>query len=299
MLVPVSVRRVSGQRYSAFHAGHLRVRAPLVVCVYAVGGASCATGLAWEASVPLRPRNSTRLHPLRSSAARRSPFLRARRLAPARAARPPGASARGPSREASSRDTAPSLAGAPRHPRRTGPAALAQRSSEPSKPPHLTLRLRVRAPAAMLAPLPKTGELGRLRGIRTAPRAEEARRGAERRAERHAAARFGGCAAEHAARRGGCIRPTKHRGAKRRAGDGSGDTGSGSEAEGQRRATNTARGANAACFAAASGAEPARASRVAQDCDPTAYTYTPSGRMDARTGRPSRASTVAAKQAAR
>ena len=38
--------------------------------------------------------------------------------------------------------------------------------------------------------------------------------------------------------------------------------------------------------------------RVAQDCDPTAYMYTPSGRKDARIGHFSRASTVAAKQAA-
>ena len=37
----------------------------------------------------------------------------------------------------------------------------------------------------------------------------------------------------------------------------------------------------AACFAAASGAEPAKMRRVAQDCDPTAYMYTPSGRKDA------------------
>ena len=55
----------------------------------------------------------------------------------------------------------------------------------------------------------------------------------------------------------------------------------------------------AACFAAASGAEPAKMRRVAQDCDPTAYMYTPSGRKDAQIGHFSRASTVAAKQAAR
>ena len=65
--------------------------------------------------------------------------------------------------------------------------------------------------------------------------AEEATRGVERRAERHAAARFVACAAEHAARRGGRIRPTKRRGAKRREGDGSVDAGSGSEAEVPRR----------------------------------------------------------------
>ena len=53
----------------------------------------------------------------------------------------------------------------------------------------------------------------------------------------------------------------------------------------------------AAGFAAASGAEPAKMRRVAQDCDPTAYMYTTSGRMDARIGHFSRASTVAAKPA--
>ena len=56
---------------------------------------------------------------------------------------------------------------------------------------------------------------------------------------------------------------------------------------------------SAACFAAASGAEPAKMRRVAQDCDPTAYMYTPRGRKDARIGHFSQASTVAAKQAAR
>ena len=54
-----------------------------------------------------------------------------------------------------------------------------------------------------------------------------------------------------------------------------------------------------ACFAAGSGAEPARNSRVAQDCDPKLYMYTASGRMDAQIGCFSRASTVAAKQATR
>ena len=39
--------------------------------------------------------------------------------------------------------------------------------------------------------------------------------------------------------------------------------------------------------------------RVEQDCDPTAYMYTPRGRKDARIGHFSQASTVAAKQAAR
>ena len=38
-------------------------------------------------------------------------------------------------------------------------------------------------------------------------------------------------------------------------------------------------------FAAASGAEPSKPNRVAQDCDPKAYMYTPSGCMDARIGR--------------
>jgi hypothetical protein len=40
-------------------------------------------------------------------------------------------------------------------------------------------------------------------------------------------------------------------------------------------------------------AEPSKTRRVAQDCDPTAYMYTPSGRKDALIGRFSRASTVA------
>ena len=42
-----------------------------------------------------------------------------------------------------------------------------------------------------------------------------------------------------------------------------------------------------------SGAEPSKTRRVAQDCDPKAYMYTPSGRKDAVIGRLSRASTVA------
>ena len=42
-----------------------------------------------------------------------------------------------------------------------------------------------------------------------------------------------------------------------------------------------------------SGAEPSKTRRVAQDCDPTAYMYTPSGCKDALIGRFSRASTVA------
>ena len=42
-----------------------------------------------------------------------------------------------------------------------------------------------------------------------------------------------------------------------------------------------------------SGAEPSKTRRVAQDCDPKAYMYTPSGRKDALIGRLSRASTVA------
>ena len=55
---------------------------------------------------------------------------------------------------------------------------------------------------------------------------------------------------------------------------------------------------SAACFAAASGAEPAKMRRVAQDCDPKTYMYMSSGRKDARIGHLSRASTVAAKRAA-
>ena len=42
-----------------------------------------------------------------------------------------------------------------------------------------------------------------------------------------------------------------------------------------------------------SRAEPTKTRRVAQDCNPKAYMYTPSGRKDALIGRFSRASTVA------
>ena len=75
------------------------------------------------------------------------------------------------------------------------------------------------------------------RSGRSAPyrNSEEAPRGVERRAERHATTRFVVCAAEHAARRGGCIQPTRHRDAKRREGDGSDDAGNGREAETGRR----------------------------------------------------------------
>ena len=122
-----------------------------------------------------------------------------------------------------------SAASAPNRPRR--PRSTILRALEAASPHASPPRPRPSRPARATS---KNGREGRLRGIRTAPRAEEARRGAERRAERHAAARFGGCAAEHAARRGGCIRPTKHRGAKRRGGAGSGGAGSGSEAEAPR-----------------------------------------------------------------
>ena len=91
-------------------------------------------------------------------------------------------------------------------------------------------------PAPPLAPDTKRRSRRRSRAGRSGRSApyrnsEEAPRGVERRAERHATTRFAACAAEHAARRGGCIQPTKHRGAKRREGDGSDDAGSGSEAE--------------------------------------------------------------------
>ena len=83
------------------------------------------------------------------------------------------------------------------------------------------------------------------------------------------------------------------------AGRGRDGAGSGSEAEAPRRATNTARGANAACFGADSRAEPFGTRRIRQDRDPKAYMYTPSGRADGEAARPDKASTVAAKQAAR
>ena len=50
---------------------------------------------------------------------------------------------------------------------------------------------------------------------------------------------------------------------------------------------------SAVTVGAASGAEPSKTSRVAQDCDPKAYMYMSSGRKDALIGRLSRASTVA------
>ena len=50
---------------------------------------------------------------------------------------------------------------------------------------------------------------------------------------------------------------------------------------------------SAVTVGAASGAEPSKTSRVAQDCDPKTYMYMSSGRKDALIGRLSRASTVA------
>ena len=113
---------------------------------------------------------------------------------------------------------------------------------------------------------------------------EERTRGGECRAERHAAERFGECAAEHAARRGGRIRPTKHRSAKRREGAGSYGAWNGSEAETGRGATNP-RGAMRGKFRRRSRAHRSRSRRIAQDCDPTAYMHTTRGRMDAQAGR--------------
>ena len=109
---------------------------------------------------------------------------------------------------------------------------------------------------------------------------------------------FVGCAVRHVARRGGVfadealrrVSPRRRRERRRR------------ERERGRDPEHRAelpRVPSAACFAAASGAEPAKMRRVAQDCDPKAYMYTPSGRKDAQIGHLSRASTVAAKQAAR
>ena len=67
----------------------------------------------------------------------------------------------------------------------------------------------------------------------------------------------------------------------------------GREAEARRPATNSTRGATRGHGRGRSGAEPSKTRRVAQDCDPTAYMYTPSGRKDALIGRFSRVSTVA------
>ena len=93
--------------------------------------------------------------------------------------------------------------------------------------------------------------------------------------------------------------PTKHCGAYRREDDGSGGAGSGSEAETPSTAPNSTRGAMRGHGRSRSGAEPAKMRRVAQDCDPKTYMYMSSGRMDARIGHFSRASTVAPTVAAR
>ena len=55
---------------------------------------------------------------------------------------------------------------------------------------------------------------------------------------------------------------------------------------------------SAVTVGAASGAEPAKMRRVAQDCDPKTYMYMSSGRKDARIGHFSQASTVARNKAA-
>ena len=94
-------------------------------------------------------------------------------------------------------------------------------------------------------------------------------------------------------RRGGGIPPTKHR-----------DANGGCSAREESRFSP--KGATNACAVSPapegalrghgrgrSGAEPSKTRRVAQDCDPTAYMYTPSGRKDALIDRLSRASTVA------
>ncbi len=95
------------------------------------------------------------------------------------------------------------------------------------------------------------------------------------------------------ARREGGIPPTKYRAA---------DDGCSAREESRfspKRETNTCavspvpEGATRGHGRGRSRAEPSKTRRVAQDCDPTAYMYTPSGRKDALIGRFSRASTVA------
>ena len=95
------------------------------------------------------------------------------------------------------------------------------------------------------------------------------------------------------ARQGGGIPPTKYRAA---------DGGCSAREESRfspKRETNACvvspvpEGATRGHGRGRSRAEPSKTRRVAQDCDPTAYTYTPSGRKDALIGRFSRASTVA------
>ena len=80
--------------------------------------------------------------------------------------------------------------------------------------------------------------------------------------------------------------PTKHCGAYRREDDGSGDAGSGREAETPSTAPNS-RGCQARPrFGSVSGTDRSRGRRVAQDSTPTAYMYTPSGSKDAQIARP-------------
>ena len=93
--------------------------------------------------------------------------------------------------------------------------------------------------------------------------------------------------------------PTKHCGAYRREDDGSGDAGSGREAEPPSTATNSTRGAMRGFVSGRSRAEPTKMRRVAQDCDPKTYMYMSSGRKDARIGHFSWASAVARNKAAR
>ena len=100
------------------------------------------------------------------------------------------------------------------------------------------------------------------------------------------------------ARRGGGIPPTKYRAA---------DGGCSAREESRfspKRETNTCavspapEGAMRGHGRGRSGAEPSKTRRVAQDCDPKAYMYTPSGCKDALIGRFSWASTVARNKAA-
>ncbi len=82
--------------------------------------------------------------------------------------------------------------------------------------------------------------------------------------------------------------PTKHCGAYRREDDGSGGAGSGREAETPSTAPNSTRGAMRGHGRGRSRAEPFWGRRIRLDRGPTAYMYTPSGRVDGEAARPER-----------
>jgi len=94
-------------------------------------------------------------------------------------------------------------------------------------------------------------------------------------------------------RREGGIPPTKHRDANGGCSAREESSFSPKRETSMRRLGPAPEGAKRGHGRGRSGAEPSKTRRVAQDCDPKAYMYTPSGRKDALIGRFSRASTVA------